>query len=121
MVGPMGYFQPFRDAVKLFVKRNLRLRFNLNFIWAFSPCFSLALYIILLIVFPIGGGYFFLNSIFLVFICIIRTRIYFLMFGGYFSGRAYCLLGRYRSVIQIISYEIVLIFLFVILFYFYSS
>ncbi|MBO1764409.1 NADH-quinone oxidoreductase subunit H [Escherichia coli] len=32
MVGPMGYFQSFRDAIKLFVKRDLVLRFNLNFI-----------------------------------------------------------------------------------------
>jgi len=32
MVGPIGYFQPFSDAIKLFVKRNFLLRFNLNFI-----------------------------------------------------------------------------------------
>lgn len=121
MVGFMGYFQPFRDAIKLFVKRNLNLRFNLTFIWAFSSCFSLFLYICLLIVFPLGGGYMYLTRIFLLFICLMRTRIYFLMFGGYFSGRKYSLMGRYRSVIQMVSYEIVLIFLFVVLFYFYSS
>lgn len=32
IVGPIGYFQPFRDAIKLFVKRNFNLRFNLSFI-----------------------------------------------------------------------------------------
>jgi len=121
IVGPMGYFQPFRDAIKLFVKSNFLLRFNINFIWIFSPSFALFLYISILFIFPLGGGEFFLRNSFLLFICLLRVRIYFLVFGGYYSGRRYSLLGRYRAVVQMISYEIVLIFLFISYFYLFDS
>lgn len=117
----MGYFQPFSDAIKLFVKSNLNLRFNISFIWSFWAMYSLILYIFLLLVYPLSGGYFFLNSIFLVFICLVRTRVYFVLVGGYISGRKYRILGRYRAIVQIISYEIVIIVLFVIFFYFFNS
>lgn len=121
MVGPIGYFQPFRDAIKLFVKSNFSIRFNINFIWMFSPIFALFLYVSIIYVFPLGGGEFFSDISFLFFICLLRVRVYFLVFGGYYSGRKYSILGRYRAVVQIISYEIVLIFLFISYFYLFGS
>jgi len=81
----------------------------------------LFLYVSILFIFPLGGSEFFLNRSFLLFICLLRVRVYFLVFGGYFSGRKYSLLGSYRAVVQIISYEIVLIFLFISYFYLLRS
>jgi len=121
IVGPIGYFQPFRDAIKLFVRRDFLLRFNVGFVWIFSPGFALFLYISMVFIFPLGGMGFFWRRSFLFFICLLRVSVYFLVFGGYFSGRRYSLLGRYRSVVQMISYEIVLIFLFIIYFYLFES
>lgn len=121
IVGPMGYFQPFRDAIKLFVRRNFLLRFNMSFIWIFSPCLAIFLYIAIVFIFPLGGIEFFLRNSFVLFICLLRVRVYFLVFGGYFSGRKYSLLGRYRAVVQMISYEIVLIFLFISYYYLFGS
>lgn len=121
IVGFIGYFQPFRDAIKLFVKSNLNLRFNLSFIWSFWAAYSLVLYVFLLLVYPLSGGYFFINTIFLLFICLVRTRVYFVLIGGYISGRKYRILGSYRAIVQIISYEIIIIILFVIFFYFFNS
>lgn len=121
IVGPMGYFQPFRDAIKLFVKRNVGLRFRVSFLWGFSPVFSIFLYLMYLYIFPLGGMEFFLSNSFLLFICLLGMRVYFLVYGGYYSGSRYSLLGRYRAVVQMISYEIVLIFLFISYFFMIES
>jgi len=71
----------------------------------------------MLVGFPLGGGEFFIDNLYLLFICFLRFRVYFLIFGGYHSGRKYSLIGSYRSVSQIISYEVVLIFMFVCFFF----
>ncbi len=68
-----------------------------------------------------GGRYFFLSTIFILFVCLIRTRVYFVIIGGYFSGSKYRALGSYRSVVQIISYEVIIIFIFVVFFYLFYS
>ncbi len=117
IVGPIGLFQPFSDAIKLFCKREEVLRRIQKFYWAFSPFLSLVLYLFMLIGFPLGGGEFFLENIYLLLICFFRFSVYFLIYGGYHSGRKYSLIGRYRSVAQIISYEVILIFIFVSYFY----
>lgn len=117
IVGPMGLFQPFRDAIKLFCKTDDFLRFFDKFYWNLSPVLSLLLYFCTLLGFPLGGGEAFNQNLYLLIICFISFRVYFLMFGGFHSGRKYSLIGRYRSVSQIISYEVVLMFMFVCYFY----
>lgn len=121
IVGPWGLFQPFRDAIKLFCKNDIFLRFSNFFHWGFSPLFSLVLYFFILIGLPLGAGEFFSNNLYLFFISFLRIRVYFLIFGGYYSGSSYSIIGRYRSVSQIISYEIILIFMFVCLFFIVDS
>lgn len=112
-VGPWGLFQPIRDVIKLFSKVDLFIRFNYNFYWFFSPFISILIYLFILIGYPIGGGELFLNLIFFLFLCFLRFTVYFLIYGGYHSGRKYSLIGSYRSISQIISYEVALIFMFV--------
>ena len=120
IVGPWGIFQPFRDAIKLFCKTEDILRFIQRFYWIISPFLSLVLYLFILLRFPLGGGEIFFENIYLIFICFLRFRVYFLVYGGFHSGRKYSLIGRYRAVAQIISYEVILIFIFVIYFYLIS-
>jgi NADH:ubiquinone oxidoreductase subunit H len=117
IVGPWGLFQPFRDAIKLFCKREDILRYIQSFYWGLSPFLSLVLYLFMLLGFPLAGGEIFLENLYLLVICFFSFRVYFLIYGGFHSGRKYSLIGRYRSVSQIISYEVVLIFLFVCFFY----
>lgn len=117
IVGFGGFFQPFSDVIKLFSKSEDVLRFLNNFYWFFSSFLSLLLYLYILLVFPLGGGEFFLDNIYLIIICFLRFRVYFLIYGGFHSGRKYSLIGSYRSVVQMISYEIVLMFIFVSYFY----
>ncbi|MBO1764408.1 NADH-quinone oxidoreductase subunit H [Escherichia coli] len=87
----------------------------------FSPFLALFLYIAFVFIFPLGGGELFFRNSFLLFICLLALRVYFLVFGGYYSGSKYSLLGSYRAVVQIISYEIVLIFLFIVYFFLMGS
>lgn len=78
---------------------------------------SILLYFFCIIGFPIGGRLFFLENLYLLMIRIFGLGVYFLLYGGYHSGSRYSLIGGYRSVRQLISYEIILIFLFVSFFY----
>jgi len=117
LVGPWGMFQPFRDAVKLFCKSEDILRFIYSFYWSFSPFLSIILYIFILLCYPLGGSELFLDNVYLIFICFLSFRVYFLVYGGFHSGRKYSLVGRYRAVSQIISYEVILIFMLVSYFY----
>jgi len=59
MVGPIGLFQPFRDAIKLFCKREEFLRYTQKFYWSFAPILSLILYLFILLGYPLGAGEFF--------------------------------------------------------------
>lgn len=110
-VGPMGLFQPFGDVVKLFLKRFGRLRRVDLFFWLISPFLAILFFLITVLVIRYGGGIFSFWSGLLYFFCVLAGRVYFLVWGGFFSGRKYSLLGAYRAVRQIISYEVILMFL----------
>lgn len=111
-VGMQGIFQPFRDAMKLFFKRIMFMRRVDWFFWNISPILRLFLFLLGLSLVWFGGGMFSFFHGGLFFFCVVRARIYFLVWGGFFSGRKYSVLGAYRAVSQIISYEVILMFLF---------
>jgi len=117
LVGPVGLFQPFRDVIKLFCRGEGHLRFNQWFSWFFSSFLSVFLYFLYLISYPLGGGISFVENSFLILICFLRVRIYFFLYRGFYSGRNYSWIGSYRSVSQMISYEVILMFIFVIYFF----
>lgn len=113
-----GLFQPFRDAIKLFSKENLK-GYKFKYIIFFcGPIIGLFLMFILWCiycgVFGIYGRFFSLLYVF----AFLRLGVYFLLFCGWGSNTKYSLLGRYRGVSQTISYEVSMIFFVLVLVYY---
>lgn len=109
-VGYIGYIQPFSDAIKLFTKEGLFKALNFNFfLFFFSPIWGIFLRMLIWKLFLLWGS----SSVFfmgwVLFFCLRRFSVYFLLIGGWSSGRKYRLFGSYRSSSQAISYEVVLI------------
>lgn len=115
-VGVIGLIQPFRDAVKLFGKeRSLKLKSLNYFLFFLSPVWGILLRVLIWSLARVWGG----SSIYfmagVLFFCIRSFSIYFLLLGGWSRVRKYSLIGGYRSSSQAISYEVVLIFIFLLL------
>lgn len=121
-VGPnkvflIGLLQPILDGVKLFLKEG-RIGFNINKLFYFMFPF-LSLFIILVIwqSFCFLQLEFLLNR-FLFFILFSTLRVYTVIGRGWVSNSKYSLLGCYRRVAQVISYEVGFVFL-ILLFTFF--
>jgi NADH-ubiquinone oxidoreductase chain 1 len=113
-VGWGGILQPFRDAVKLFIKE-LHSLMNVNvYLYVFSPMLSVIVLIMLILFLPVvgGGGGMGLRLIF--YVCCAGVIVYSVMGIGWASESKYSYIGALRGVAQIISYEVGLIILLVI-------
>lgn len=111
----LGIFQPFADGLKLFLKENKK-EFNLNIIYyKFFPYLGLVLILIYWIIF---NKNFIENFIFRIifFILVSSVRIFPIIGRGWASNSKYALLGAYRSISQVISYEVGIIFLLICFF-----
>lgn len=115
-VGALGLIQPFRDAVKLFSKeRGGKLKNIRFFLYIFSPIWGIFMRILIWFLAWVWGrsSVYYLGGV--VFFCLRRFSVYFLLLGGWSSYSKYSLIGGYRSSSQAISYEVVLIFSFLLL------
>nr|YP_010554606.1 NADH dehydrogenase subunit 1 [Cheumatopsyche infascia]UYO79226.1 NADH dehydrogenase subunit 1 [Cheumatopsyche infascia] len=111
-LGLIGIVQPFSDAIKLFVKE-FYFPFKSNLIlYLVSPVFSLFLSLLIWLVFPYLEGLNFLNMGFLFFLCLMSFGVYLVMMSGWSSNSNFSFLGGVRAIVQTISYEVSLIFLF---------
>nr|YP_010586263.1 NADH dehydrogenase subunit 1 [Hydromanicus melli]UZZ44025.1 NADH dehydrogenase subunit 1 [Hydromanicus melli] len=111
-LGINGIIQPFSDAIKLFSKEYyLPLKSNFLF-FLFCPIFSLGLSLMVWLLMPYLEGLGFLSLGFLMFLCFLSLGVYMIMMAGWSSNSNYALLGSLRAIVQTISYEVSLIFLF---------
>jgi len=118
-LGFIGLLQPFRDAIKLFSKEQTFPIFSNLVVYYLSPIINLFFSLLLWLRFPFYSlNFSFSNS--LLFVLRIRwLGVYTVILAGWSSNSNYAILGRIRSIAQIISYEVRLIlillsFLFII-------
>lgn len=105
-VGLWGIFQPFRDAVKLF-RKEINLIFYINmFVYILMSLISLILIIFLLFLFKWKYNQILIEYGLVFILCVSRLRVYVILIGGWSSNSKYSLLGAYRGVAQVISYEV---------------
>lgn len=107
----MGLLQPFADAIKLFTKEVILLRKSNITTFFLAPIGRLFFNLILWRLFPFFRQPAFFKFNILIFICVSGIRVYFVIIAGWTSNSKYALLGRIRSLAQIISYEVRIIFI----------
>ncbi len=101
-----GVFQPFRDAVKLFVKQ---FEFNSNVNWklfSLSPVFILIISITLWMIIPLNRFVRNWPLRIISLLIVLSLGVYPILLRGWASNRKYAMIGSIRGVAQTISYEI---------------
>lgn len=101
----LGLAQPFADAIKLFLNKNILLSLRVWLI-KFIPGFGLFLVLLIWRSFPILFNRFRFNYRVLMLLILLRLRVYPVMLIGWRSNRKYSKLGSVRNVAQSISYEV---------------
>nr|UZN43724.1 NADH dehydrogenase subunit 1 [Ixodes ovatus]UZN43737.1 NADH dehydrogenase subunit 1 [Ixodes ovatus]UZN43750.1 NADH dehydrogenase subunit 1 [Ixodes ovatus] len=120
-VGLIGIFQPFSDAIKLFSKE-MNVMFYINMIfYIFSCLVSMILMMILWFLFKWNYNQILIEHGMVFLLCISSLSVYVILFGGWSSNSKYTLLGAYRAVAQVISYEVSLSLLMISLVFFCGS
>nr|YP_010350370.1 NADH dehydrogenase subunit 1 [Ixodes confusus]UOK09799.1 NADH dehydrogenase subunit 1 [Ixodes confusus]UOK09812.1 NADH dehydrogenase subunit 1 [Ixodes confusus]UOK09825.1 NADH dehydrogenase subunit 1 [Ixodes confusus] len=105
-VGVSGLFQPFSDAIKLFSKEmNFMLYINM-LMYVFSPMLALMLMMFLWFLYYWEYCQFLYEYGLIIMLCISSLSVYVILWGGWSSNSKYSLLGAYRGVAQVISYEV---------------
>ena len=106
-LGVAGFLQPFRDAVKLFVRESTNIVTFDFALYYFCPIIRISLILIGFSVIEWRGRLLeFQHSILLLF-CLIGARVYPIFGSGWSSNSKYALLGGMRAIAQTISYEVV--------------
>nr|YP_010622798.1 NADH dehydrogenase subunit 1 [Laeocathaica amdoana]WBF92697.1 NADH dehydrogenase subunit 1 [Laeocathaica amdoana] len=109
-VGVAGIFQPFSDALKLFLKE-LVIPFSSNKLLFISfPFLSLCIGLYLWGLLPSTYGTSIMGLSLMLFLCISAINVYIVFGAGWASNSVYAFLGGLRASAQTISYEISLVF-----------
>uniref|UniRef100_A0A2I9LP75 NADH-ubiquinone oxidoreductase chain 1 n=1 Tax=Centruroides hentzi TaxID=88313 RepID=A0A2I9LP75_9SCOR len=105
-VGILGLFQPFSDAIKLFIKEMSNLETYNLYPFLFSPIFGFSMALILWMLYPSFFHFLDLKWGVLFFLCCSSVSVYSILVAGWASNSKYAILGAYRGVAQTISYEV---------------
>jgi len=107
-LGPFGLFQPIADVIKLLLKENITPQGADKFVYNLAPILALATVIILWAVIPISvtvvGSTINVGALYIVAVGAIGTLA--IIMAGWASNNKYALLGAFRMVAQMISYEV---------------
>lgn len=106
----VGFFQPFSDAIRLFLKEFLLFSGTVYFLYFLGPLISLIVFFFSWMVFPNWWGGFDFSWGLIYFFCLRGLGVYGLFWCGWSSKSLYGIVGAVRGVAQMISYEVSLIF-----------
>jgi NADH:ubiquinone oxidoreductase subunit H len=111
LVGGMGILQPFSDGLKLVLKKITPVSFFFNYLSLFPALFFLGRLLIWIPLYAINTSS---PNNFILLLCIRRTMAILTFFCGWGRNRKFSLMGGIRASAQIISYEVVFSFGFLI-------
>nr|AIE42627.1 NADH dehydrogenase subunit 1 [Vespa bicolor] len=117
----LGIFQSFSDAIKLFVKENVKL-YKLNYLFYYlSPMVGFFMTLMLMISLPFNENLFSMNLFLLYMMSCLSLGVYVIMMSGWSSNSMYSILGGVRSVAQSLSYEVSMFLIFFVMFFYVES
>nr|YP_010273967.1 NADH dehydrogenase subunit 1 [Bulinus globosus]QYJ56670.1 NADH dehydrogenase subunit 1 [Bulinus globosus] len=106
-VGFWGVFQPFADAIKLFINDELVTPVSSNkILFWMAPMLAFFLSYFSWILFPSMYSVKFMSFGLLLFFCISAVNVYSVLMAGWTSNSKYAFLGSMRAAAQTISYEV---------------
>jgi NADH-quinone oxidoreductase subunit H len=107
-LGPFGLIQPFADIIKLIIKEDLTPKGADKFIYNLAPIIALATVLLIWAVIPLTpnvvGSQINVALLYIVAIGAISTLG--IIMAGWASNNKYALLGAFRTVAQMVSYEV---------------
>ena len=109
-VGIFGLLQPISDAVKLLIKKFIFPQNTNAVLFFFAPYLTILLSILSTLFLPFSpNGAVILSQFSLLWVFALSSlNIYSIFISGYVSRSNYALIGSVRSVLQMVSYELVL-------------
>jgi len=107
-IGPFGLIQPFADIIKLIIKEDITPAGADKFLYNLGPILAIASVIILWAILPLSAKIFGvdLNVAVLYLVAAGALGTLSIIVGGWASNNKYALLGAFRMVANMISYEI---------------
>lgn len=107
-LGPFGLIQPFADVIKLLIKEDLTPRAADKLLYNLPPIIALATVLMIWAVVPFAKNIFGtqLNVGVLYIVAVGAISTLGIMIAGWASANKYALLGAFRTVAQMISFEV---------------
>lgn len=107
-VGPYGLLQPLADTIKMITKEDTTPNGADKFAYNFAPILSVVSVLLMWAVIPIAGVWFDtdLNVAVLYIAAVGSFGVLSVLMAGWSSNNKYALLGAFRAVAQLISYEV---------------
>nr|YP_010852729.1 NADH dehydrogenase subunit 1 [Provespa barthelemyi]WGL39469.1 NADH dehydrogenase subunit 1 [Provespa barthelemyi] len=117
----LGLFQPFSDAIKLFVKENVKLYKSNYLVYYLCPMVGFFMVLMLLLGLPTKVNLFSMNLFLLYMMSWLSLGVYIIMMSGWSSSTNYSMLGSIRSIAQSLSYEVSMFLIFFVMFFYVES
>ncbi len=107
-LGPFGLFQPFADVIKLLIKEDTTPGGADKFLYNLSPIIALATVLLLWAVLPLSPTLFGtdINVGVLYIVAVGAIATLGVIIAGWASNNKYALIGAFRSVAMMVSYEV---------------
>jgi NADH-quinone oxidoreductase subunit H len=108
VVGPLGLFQPFADAIKAVMKETIVPSCTSRLLFMFAPMLTFMLAMLAWAVIPVNDGWAIadINVGILYLFAISSLGVYGVIIAGWASNSKYAFFGAMRSAAQMVSYEV---------------